>query len=252
MRASTVGENAAEFYSASTKPIVETSASIETPTFRRSEAHAAIASECTHVAREVGYTDLISFVNYLVEGAAAQDYLRHVLPGKLPSRDGALSLSPAVDCKGGLIGDMSILRLSETRFMLVGSGALSRIHLREILKDLNDFDVRFINRTETRTGFLVAGPKARRVMQALSKDRPVPAFFKGGPMVMGGVDCIALRLSYVGELSYEIHCAVHDQLKLHDSLLEAAGAAAVSLKPFSARAMNAMRIEKGCLGLATN
>lgn len=217
----------------------------ETPTFRRSEAHAAIAAECAHVASEAGYTDLISFANYLVEGSGAEDYLRHVLPGKLPSRDGALSLSPVLDCKGGLMGDMTILRLSQSRFMLVGSGALSRIHLREILKSLNEFDVRFSNRTETWTGFSIAGPKAGIVMDALPKDRALPAFFKGSPMVIGGVDCIVLRLSYVGELSYEIHCAVHDQIKLHDALLGAASAAGVSLRPFGARSMNAMRIEKG-------
>ncbi|MBV8918090.1 GcvT family protein, partial [Bradyrhizobium sp.] len=218
---------------------------VETATFRRSEAHRAVAGECLHVRDEAGYTDLISFANYLVEGEQAADFLRRALPGRLPAKDGGLTLSPVVDVKGGLLGDMTILRLQSHRYMLVGSGSHSRIHLRHLLPIAEDMNLRFSNRTEQWTGFSIAGPKARVVMEALCSGTPLPDFFAGMECRIGALECTILRLSYVGELSYEIHCAMKDQVALHDKLTAAAKKAGVDLRPFGARAMNSMRIEKG-------
>ncbi|MGP4806358.1 GcvT family protein [Agrobacterium cavarae] len=215
----------------------------ETGTFRRSEAHEAVGRECQTVRDHAGYTDLISFANYLVEGEQAIDFLRRALPGRVPNKDGRLALSPVLDVKGGLLGDMTVLRLKRDKFMLVGSGALSRIHLRQILPLTEGLDVSFTNRTEAWTGFSVAGPKARRIMEKLGIE--LPTFFGGADVKIGSISCTILRLSYVGELSYEIHCALEDQVALHDQLLKAATDADVEFAPFGARAMNSMRVEKG-------
>jgi dimethylglycine dehydrogenase len=216
----------------------------ETPTFRRSEAHAAVARECAAVHDAAGYTELLSFANYLVEGPDAKTFLRRILPGRLPAKGGALALSPIVNAKGGLLGDATILRLDEQAFMLVASGAFSRIHLREWLPHTHGLDVTFTNRTDTWAGFMVAGPWAREIVTRLLGEAP-PAFFRGSPRVVAGVPAVVLRLSYVGELAYEVHCAMANQPALHDALLAAADATGCPLEPFGARAMNAMRIEKG-------
>ena len=217
---------------------------VETPSFRRTEAHAAMARECAMVARSAGYTDLITYANYLVEGPDAAKFLRRILPGRLPRKVGRLGLMPIVNDHGGTLGDATVLRLDDDKYMLIASGALSRVHLRVLMPFAEGMDLTFENRTDTWAGFSVAGPKARAIVEAAMPDTPAPGFFGCITAKINGLDCVVLRLSYVGELSYEIHCAVDDQTKLHDALLNAAELAEVEFAPFGGRAMNAMRIEK--------
>ncbi|MFO0997297.1 MAG: FAD-dependent oxidoreductase [Alphaproteobacteria bacterium] len=219
-------------------------APIETPTFRRSEAFDAMARECRHVMAEAGYGDLITYAKYEVSGRDAARFLDRVLPGRLPRQDGQIALSPLVNAKGGLMGDVTVLRLASDRYMLVGSGAASRIHLREVLPHLDGLDARLTNDTEGWGGFMLAGPKAGQVAGRLLGNAALPRFFEGREMAIDGLTSFVLRLSYVGELAYEFHCRLEDQLRLHDALLRAGDAVGVALKPFGARAMNAMRIEK--------
>lgn len=217
---------------------------VETPSFRRNEAHEAIARESAAVQSSAGYTDLVTFANYLVEGPDAETFLRRALPGRVPSKVGRLGLTPIVNDLGGTMGDATILRLADDRFMLIASGAMSRIHLRQLLPLTEGLDLSFQNRTDTWSGFSIAGPNAGKIAQEALGAEP-PKFFGCIEAKIGGVDCVVLRLSYVGEHSYEIHCALEDQTALHDALLAAAEAQSVGFSPFGGRAMNAMRIEKG-------
>jgi dimethylglycine dehydrogenase len=134
--------------------------------------------------------------------------------------------------------------LGEEKFMLVASGALSRIHLRTLMPYAEGLDMSFTNRTDSWAGFSVAGPKSTQIVQNALGEVEAPKFFGCKEVTIGGVDCVILRLSYVGEVSYEIHCAIDDQVALHDALLAAAEAEQIDFHPFGSRAMNAMRIEK--------
>jgi dimethylglycine dehydrogenase len=219
--------------------------SVETPTYRRSEAHAAVAAECQAVHTSAGYTDLITFANYLVEGPDAEAFLKRVLPGRVPKKAGRLALSPLVNELGGTMGDATVLRLADDKFMMIASGALSRIHLRTLLPFAEGLDMSFSNRTNSWAGFSVAGPEARTLVEQALEGAASPGFFGCSECTINGVDCVILRLSYVGELSYEIHCALEDQTKLHDALLQVSEQTGIALSAFGGRAMNAMRIEKG-------
>lgn len=216
---------------------------VETPSFRRNEAHEAIEREVKAVQSSAGYTDLITFANYMIEGPDAETFLRRAFPGRVPGKPGRLGLTPIVNDHGGTLGDATVLRLSDQRFMIVASGALSRIHLRQMMPLADGLDMTFSNRTDSWAGFSVAGPNAGRIVQAALRTDP-PRFFGCAEATIGGVPCVILRLSYVGEHSYEIHCALEDQPALHDALLAAAAERGVALSPFGGRAMNAMRIEK--------
>jgi len=216
---------------------------VETPSFRRNEAHDAIVREAKAVQASAGYTDLITFANYLVEGPDAETFLCRAFPGRVPGKVGRLGLTQIVNAQGGTLGDATVLRLADQRFMIVASGALSRIHLRQMMPLSEGLDMRFENRTDSWSGFSIAGPNAGKIAQAALQSEP-PRFFDCTEAEIGGVACVVLRLSYVGEHSYEIHCALEDQLALHDALLAAATERGVAFSPFGARAMNAMRIEK--------
>jgi dimethylglycine dehydrogenase len=226
------------FGAAGTRPV-------ETPSFRRSEAFEAVARECRHVMAEAGYADILTYAKYEATGRDARHFLDSVTPGRLPARDGRMTLVPLVNEKGGLLGDATVLRLAADRYAMVGSGALSRTHLRMMAPRLEGLEVRLRNDTDGWGGFMLAGPKAGAVMARLLGNASPPAFFGGLETSIDGVSALVLRLSYVGELAFEIHCALADQPALHDALLRAGRAAGVALAPFGARSLNAMRIEKG-------
>ena len=217
----------------------------ETPSFRRSEAFDAVLREGRHMMAEAGYADILTYAKYEVSGRDAARFLDSVTPGRLPARDGRMSLVPLVNEKGGLLGDATVLRLAADRFVMVGSGALSRAHLRMMAPRLAGLDARLRNDTDEWGGFMLAGPKAGLVLARLLGNRAPPAFFGGMEAMVGGVPCVVLRLSYVGELAYELHVRLDDQPALHDALLQAGAEAGVALAPFGARALNALRIEKG-------
>ena len=149
---------------------------VETPTFRRSEAHDAVARECAHVQSAAGYTDLITYANYLITGPDAAAFLHRVLPGKLPKADGRLALMPLIEENAGTLGDVTVLRLDAETYMMVGSGSLSRIHMRTILPHADRFDMTFENRTESWGGFSVAGDrKSTRLNSSHSQQSRMPS-----------------------------------------------------------------------------
>ena len=216
----------------------------ETPTFRRSEAFDAIAKETMAVATDVALGDLLTFSQFVIEGPDAETFLRRALPGRIPKEAERMSLSPLVDKNGNLVGDMTILRVNAQRFRLFGSGGANRIHERLLQRLSKGLDVSLSNRTDETAGFVITGPNATQLAQALLGES-LPAFFRGKDMFIGDCEfaCTVLRLSYVGEVSYEIHCAMSDQVTLHDEIIAANGGMPPAM--FGARALNTMRIEKG-------
>ena len=104
----------------------------------------------------------------------------------------------------------------------------------------------FESLTETVCGFNVAGPKSREMLQRLtnaalgSDDFP---FMRSQRIELGGVDCVALRVSFTGDLGWELHCAAEDQARLYTALLEAGKD--VGAGPVGSRALMSLRIEKG-------
>jgi dimethylglycine dehydrogenase len=102
---------------------------VETPTFRRSNAFAAVGEECRAVRTAVGFNETHNFGKYEVTGAGAERFLERIMAGRIPPV-GRTGLSPMLDPRGRLIGDFSITRLAEERFQLTASYAAQAYHLR--------------------------------------------------------------------------------------------------------------------------
>ena len=215
---------------------------LETPSFRRGEAFEAIERECASVASDVATGDLLTFSQFVVKGPDAETYLRRALPGRIPTGLGRVSLSPLVDENGNLAGDITIMKAGDQLFRMFGSGGANRIQERLLRPCVEGLDVTMTNRTDDTAGFVIAGPTATALtLNLIGGD--LPAFFRGMDTKISDIDCTVLRLSFVGEVSYEIHCTMPEQLTLHDAIIAANGGTAPAM--FGSRALNALRIEKG-------
>lgn len=226
----------------------------ETPTFRRSNAHAFVGEEVAAVQAGAGVVEIANFAKYEVRGAGARVYLDTLLACELPP-PGRMRLAPMLSPRGRLLGDLSVANLSEPsaadggdeRYLLVGSVAAQQAHMRHFLRHLPASGVELNNLSSHLHGIAIAGPQSRALLERLTPaDLSTPAFpfMAVAELQVGGVPVIAARVSFTGELGYELYCAPEYQIALYDALLAAGDAASVAVRPFGARALMSMRLEK--------
>ena len=213
----------------------------ETPSFRRSNAWAATKREVMAVRTAVGINEVHNFGKYRVTGKDARPWLDRIMAGRIP-KQGRLSLTPMLSPKGKLIGDFTVSCLSETDFQLTASYGAQDYHMRWFLQNL-DGDVRVENVSDRLTGFQIAGPKARDVLAACTRsDISDMRFMDVRPMIIGMTQCTVQRVSYTGDLGYEIYCDPMDQRALWSTLWTAGQEH--GMKPFGMRAMMSLRLDK--------
>ena len=215
----------------------------ETPSFRRSNAFDATAREVMAVRTTVGINEVHNFGKFVVTGAKARDWLDRIMAGRVPA-PGRLSLSPMLSHKGRLIGDFTISCLSETEFRLTASYGSQDFHMRWFQQQAEvGVDVR--NISDASTGFQIAGPHARDVLAACTT-ADVSAekfrFLDIRAMTIGMTNCLVQRVSYTGDLGYEIYCDPMNQRQLFDTLWSAGQS--FGMRPFGMRAMMSLRLDK--------
>jgi len=213
----------------------------ETPSFRRSNAFEATAREVKAVRTAVGINETHNFGKYLVTGPNARAWLDRVMAGRVP-QPGRLSLTPMLSPKGRLIGDFTISCLGEEAFQLTASYGSQAYHMRWF--EQNEMEgVTVENVSDKLNGFQIAGPKARDVLAACTRaDISGMKFMDVRQMTVGMVDCVVQRVSYTGDLGYEIYCDPMAQRALWRSLWEAGQDH--GMLPFGMRAMMSLRLDK--------
>ncbi|MEK9756965.1 MAG: FAD-dependent oxidoreductase [Paracoccaceae bacterium] len=213
----------------------------ETPSFRRSNAFEATRREVMGVRENVGINETHNFGKYRVTGEGARDWLNHIMAGRIPEK-GRLSLTPMLSPKGRLIGDFTVSCLGEHEFQLTASYGSQAFHMRWFDKNIAD-GVRVENISDRCTGFQIAGPNATALLQKVTRDDPeTMRFLDVRPMVVGMVECLVQRVSYTGDLGYEIYCDPTDQRALWLQLWGAGQP--MGLRPFGMRAMMSLRLDK--------
>jgi dimethylglycine dehydrogenase len=212
--------------------------------FRRSNDFPHIAAECATVRESVGLLEISNFAKYEISGKGAEAWLDTLLPNRLPAK-GRMVLTPMLNDNGMLIGDFTLARESDERFMIFGSGLAEQYHMRWFLSRLPDSGVTLRAHGLDLVGLQIAGPKstellARLVSQDLSKAAfPFMAF---GRFDVGKLPALVGRVTYTGDLGYEMWVKPEHQRALFDLLI--GEGADLGIKPFGGRALNSMRLEK--------
>ncbi|MEX0364820.1 MAG: FAD-dependent oxidoreductase [Ruegeria sp.] len=213
----------------------------ETPSFRRSDAFEATGREVRGVRESVGINEVHNFGKYLIKGAGARAWLDRIMAGRIP-QPGRLSLTPMLSPKGKLIGDFTVSCLSEDEFQLTASYGSQAFHMRWFLQHAES-GVSIENISDKRNGFQIAGPKAREVLAACTRtDISDMRFMDVRRMTIGMTDCIVQRVSYTGDLGYEIYCDPMAQRQLWWTLWQAGQPH--GMVPFGMRAMMSLRLDK--------
>lgn len=219
--------------------------------FRRSRWFDSVGRECRNVAENVGILDMTGFAKARVSGPGAEDFLDRLVANRLPRKEGRLALAHALNGQGGVHSEFTILREWVDRrgfpsFYLVSAGSFQRLDHDWIWRNLPaDGSVQFQDVTNALGVLVVAGPKARTLMQRVSgADFSNAAFpWLSSRMIdVGAAPCRAARVNFVGELGWELHHGIEYQLHIFDALMQAG--ADLGLKPFGIRAMDSLRIEK--------
>lgn len=215
----------------------------EEPTFERNRSHDYVAREVEAVRNAVGGIEIANFAKHEFKGAGARAYLNRILAGYVP-KPGRLTLTPMLTPKGKLYGDLTVACLAEDHFMLFGSGAVQEAHRRWFEKDLPD-DVTYRNASDDWHGVAISGPKSRELLARITRDDVTADAFKFRDLrqtYVGGVPVILNRISFSGELGYEIYCKPHYLIKLADAIEEAGDD--LGYRWYGARALMSMRLEK--------
>ena len=213
----------------------------EQPTFRRSNAFKATAREVKAVRSAVGINEVQNFGKFAVTGKDARKWLSTIMAGRIPVA-GRMSLTPMLSPKGRLMGDFTVSCLDENNFQLTASYGAQEIHYRWFMKNLKG-DVRVRNVSDRRTGFQIAGPKSRELLSLCTRyDVSTVKFLDVVRMTVGQVDCTVQRVSYTGDLGYEIYCDPMDQRQLWQTLWNAGQP--LGITPFGMRAMMSLRLDR--------
>ncbi|MCF6443333.1 FAD-dependent oxidoreductase [Nereida sp. MMG025] len=213
----------------------------ETPSFRRSNAFEATAREVQAVRKSVGINEVHNFGKYRVTGPNARSWLDRIMAGRIPAQ-GRLSLTPMLSQKGRLIGDFTVSCIDDQTFQLTASYGSQAYHWRWF-KQHQDEGVTLENISDTLNGFQIAGPNAARLLQACTRtDITDMRFMDLRRMTVGMADCLVQRVSYTGDLGFEIYCTPMQQRALWTSLWE--NGQAFEIKPFGMRAMMSLRLDK--------
>ncbi|NRB34522.1 MAG: GcvT family protein [Rhodobacteraceae bacterium] len=218
----------------------------DTNGFTRQNWYDPVGAEARMLRERAGIIDISNFAKYRVTGPGAETWLNALFANRMPKGVGRSCLTPLIGKRGGIAGDFTVTRLAEDDFWIIGSGMAERYHQRFFKQIPLPECTRFESLTEAYCGFNVAGPDSRALLQRLSnasfatEDFP---FMRSQRITVAGIDCTALRVSFTGDLGWELHCRTEDQVALYSALLEAG--AEFGAGPVGSRALMALRIEKG-------
>jgi len=218
----------------------------ETYGYTRQNWWEPVGREVRMLRENAGILDISNFAKYRVKGPGAEDWLNALFANRMPREVGRSCLTPLIGKRGGVAGDFTVTRLEDDEFWVVGSGMAERFHLRFFRAiPLPDGTI-FESLTEAVAGFNVAGPRARDLLGRLTNadltNEGFP-FMRSRRISVAGVECVAIRVSFTGDLGWELHCAEGDQIVLYAALLEAGGEYGAG--PVGGRALMSMRLEKG-------
>ncbi len=219
--------------------------------WRRSTDFPHVAAEVTACRTKVGCMEISGFSKFKVSGPGARAWLDHIFACQIP-KPGRMTLAPMLKHDGKLQGDLTLACLGPETYFLAGSGAAEVFYMRWFEAHLpDDGTVQVENIGLGLCGLSIAGPNARRLLARLTPQdvsNESLRFMSIREMDVGFAPCLVGRVSFTGDLGYEIWMKSEYQRHVFERILEVGED--LDLKMFGLRALNAMRLEKNFGGWA--
>jgi dimethylglycine dehydrogenase len=201
----------------------------------------AVKAECLAVRDAAGLLDLPGFSRFIVKGPGAAVWLARQITGKVPNI-GRLGLAYFADDMGRIITEMSVARLGEDELLLI-TAATAQLHDRDWLVKHLDAGLSLTDHTMEWSTLILTGPKSREILAKISDADLAKSWLTFQTASVGGAEVFLMRVSFAGELGWEIHSKVADAGRVWDAVM--AAGAPLGLRPFGMFALNSLRVEKG-------
>jgi dimethylglycine dehydrogenase len=216
----------------------------ESLSWLHSEAMAVAGEECNAVRESAGVIDISGAAKYRVSGPDAAAFLDRLSCNKLP-RVGRISLTLFHSPNGGIMCEMSISRMDENDFYLISAIGSEHKDLHWMQSNAEGFDVSIENQTDSVSSMLITGPKSREILQQMTEEDLSHEAFPwlcARSIKLDSAQITVLRVSYAGELGYELHMPSYQLLSIYDSMW--LKAEPYGIRNFGGYAFNSMRMEK--------
>ena len=219
-----------------------------------------VGEEHRAVREGVAVFDLSSFSKFRLIGVDAEKALSRICANNVAKPSGSLTYTQMLNSKGGIECDLTVARLADDEFYLV-SGTAFRTHDAVWIRSqfLDDENVELLDISEDWATFSLMGPLAREVLSRVSEDDLDNDSFPFGACRTIGINekfaadipsVLALRLTYVGELGWELHMPRDSAENLYDALMESGKDFGIVNAGY--RAIESLRLEKGYLAWAAD
>ena len=215
--------------------------------FRRSNEWDAVRAEALAVRESVGLMDLSTFSKFDVKGRDAPAFLERICANRIPAKEGGIVLGHLLSESGFIESEITVTRLSSDHFYVLSAAAAQQYDFDQLSWRLRPEEQVSISDVTDAFGTLVlAGPRARDVLARCTDVDLSNAAFRwltsGRARVAGVAGVRLLRVNYVGELGWELHCPMAEMPAVFDALM--AAGREYGIKLFGAYAMNSLRMEK--------
>jgi dimethylglycine dehydrogenase len=201
----------------------------------------AVRAECQAVRDAAGILDLPGFSRFRVTGPGAAEWLARQITGKVPGV-GRLGLAYFADEAGRIVTEMSVARLGEDDLLLI-TAATALLHDKDWLLRHLDAGLTLTDLTNDWSTQILTGPKAREILAGITEADLTKGWLTHQMARIAGVEVMLMRVSFAGELGWEIHSPVAGTAAVWDAVM--AAGAPLGLRPFGMFALNSLRVEKG-------
>lgn len=223
------------------RPADDTSAEAQRSWDREGPWFGAVREECQAVRDAAGILDLPGFSRFVLKGAGAAEWLSRQITGKVPPV-GRLGLAYFADDKGRIVTEMSVARLAEDEMVLI-TAATAQSHDREWLTRHLEPGLSLTDHTAEWSTQILTGPKSRAILSEVSDADLSKGWLTHQTARIAGAEVWLCRVSFAGELGWEIHSRVADTEAVWNAVMRVGKGH--GLRPFGMFALNSLRIEKG-------
>ena len=199
-----------------------------------------IQEEVEAVRDNAGVLDMPGFSRYTLKGDGAAEWLRCQIAGALP-KVGRMNLGYFADSRGRIVTEVTIIRFGKDDFLLM-TAAVAQWHDFEFLKKSlpEDGSLTLADVTTDFSTLILTGPKSREILETMTEGADLSlGWLTHQNATVAGKPAKLFRISFAGELGWEIHTAFDDSPTVYDAVTSAGA------KPFGMYALNSMRMEKG-------